>query len=186
MSCLITDPIEFGQTDLPPSLRMLDPASPLERVSELTERGECGDQRVGLEYELSDPNVNQKLYVSLAVNEIGAYIQNSVPPEGVPRRGARSLCIELDDLDRSCNIARLMASGSPFEIEQGSPQAADANDMDELVWLLLGSEAGEGALEECLQELAVFPEMEEDASPQAIDPGALPVNDGTGTGALSP
>ena len=154
MSCLITDTIDFTEPDLPPSLHAVRPSFPIARVSELKGLAGCDPDEATIEYEVSDPNIDQELEYGVEVNGLVLTGAGDLGPEGTLKRTPPALCINESSLQQACNVVLLMVS-TEIEVANSSLQPANEDDMAQLVWFLLGSEAGDGALEECLSQGAM-------------------------------
>jgi hypothetical protein len=145
--CLILDPIEFDDRQIPAHLDQIDPFS-FTRVPEqpdpfcMADGGANGAKKPGMVFTIrvSDANTNEPLDGRIIVN--GGPNTNfvddfHVPATGSYDRGTVRVCAPLDWLKASCNrVEVLVTSDFSSSFPYGT---TDPNDVAKVEWWVLGS-----------------------------------------------
>jgi len=147
-SCLVTDKPEFGEPNVPASLRIVRPATftrvtPIEDPLCATSSSSTGPvnidrQQMGFEVEVFDANIADKLETRLLVN--GDYAgEEDVPTTGEVARGLKRVCLAKRELKNACNHVELVVSRG-FK-GPGRYRATDPEDLAIAEWWVLPAAA---------------------------------------------
>ena len=136
--CLVTEPIQFDDTQLAAYLRNPRPYS-FSRVPPVRDAACTGNDNgpfMAFSVDIVDANIDEVLSVRLYVN--GRWVEGAkVPVTGQAERGTVTLCATRGDVGEACNHVQMVVT-SEFE-ERGANIYAtvDPNDYAEVEWWVL-------------------------------------------------
>jgi hypothetical protein len=142
--CLILDPIEFDDRQIPAHLDQLDPFT-FTRVPDQPDPfclGTPGDAMEGMVFSVrvSDANTSEPLEGRLIVNggPSNNFVYNfHIPATGSYDRGPQRVCAALDRLNATCNRVELLVTS---DWSNSFPYGTtDPNDVARVEWWVLGS-----------------------------------------------